>query len=154
MIKNLKIKALKDKDFLDLQSKSNENLINISKENAITLFTTIKEDLNLLSKANLMDYSLFIAVAKKEDEKNESIFLIKVYSTDGKYCYYISVIDFLTDYTIRKKFENAYKNIFKKRKNKNTFSAVEPVRYQKRFYNFLKQNIIFYEGRESRVSLL
>ena len=58
MIKNLKIKALKDKDFLDLQSKSNENLINISKENAITLFTTIKKDLNLLSKANLMDYSL------------------------------------------------------------------------------------------------
>ena len=42
---------------------------------------------------------------------------------------------------MRKVLEKRIKNIIHFTKNKNMFSALEPILYQQRLYNFIKTNV-------------
>lgn len=140
LLQNRKIKALKDNDFLELKDKVNEHLINISSENNQIILETIQQDIKLLTKANLMDYSLYICIiSNSEDIKidNDKYCV----SNDNKYIYCIGIIDYLTSYKMRKVLEKRIKNIIHFTKNKNMFSALEPILYQQRLYNFIKTNV-------------
>ena len=71
LIKNIRIKPLKDLDFLDLKQKVNFPLISLSKSNIHFALQVIKKDVKVLTKCNLMDYSLFIAIVKDEASQSE-----------------------------------------------------------------------------------
>ena len=104
LMKNRRIKALKDNDFLEISKSANEPLINISKENIQIILKTIQKDIQLLTKANLMDYSLYICIVNNSDDldlpNNKYI-----RSIDNKYIYCIGIIDYLTSYKMRKVLE-------------------------------------------------
>ena len=140
LLQNRRIKALKDNDFLALKDKVNEHLINISNENIQIILETIQEDIKLLTKANLMDYSLYICIINNSGDINIDNDKYCV-SNDNKYIYCIGIIDYLTSYKMRKVLEKRMKNSIHFTKNKNMFSALEPILYQQRLYNFIKTNV-------------
>ncbi|TNV73464.1 hypothetical protein FGO68_gene3536 [Halteria grandinella] len=70
-------------------------------------------------------------------------------------CYYrFGIIDFLQDYTKKKKLETVYLRRRFNKKDPNCFSCVDPNTYGDRFYEFLRQNLfignrVFPEGERS-----
>lgn len=150
LIKNIRIKALKDLDFLDLKQKVNFPLIALSKSNINFSLQVIKRDLKVLTKCNLMDYSLFIAIVRddsnqseetEEDDEQQPLKGVFTQNKNTKYTYCISIIDFLTEYTFRKKMENFYKTFTKFGKAKNAVSVVDATTYSVRFSKFMRDHV-------------
>ena len=150
LIKNIRIKALKDLDFLELKQKVNFPLIALSKSNINFSLQVIKRDLKVLTKCNLMDYSLFIAIVRddnnrseetEEDDEQQPLKGVFTQNKNTKYTYCISIIDFLTEYTFRKKMENFYKTFTKFGKAKNAVSVVDATTYSVRFTNFMREHV-------------
>ena len=140
LMKNRKIKALKDNDFLEISKSVNEPLINISKENIQIILKTIQKDIQLLTKANLMDYSLYICIVNNSEDLELSDDKY-IRSIDNKYIYCIGIIDYLTEYKMRKVLEKRVKNLIHFTKKKTVFSVIEPILYQSRLFNFIKTKI-------------
>lgn len=98
-----------------------------------------------------MDYSLFIAIVKDEASQSEENEVdeddqqplkgVFTKNNDTKYTYCISIIDFLTEYTFRKKMENFYKTFTKFGKAKNAVSVVDATTYSVRFTNFMREHV-------------
>ena len=65
-------------------------------------------------------------------------------STDGKYIYHLSIIDYLQNYTLSKKFERLYKIAFSGAK-KDELSSVNVMEYRKRFMKFMKEKVFNYD---------
>ena len=63
-------------------------------------------------------------------------------SEDGKFIYYVGVIDYLQDYNIRKKGENFFKTLFAPSKDKDYISAVHPPLYRNRYHDFMQNHVI------------
>lgn len=61
-------------------------------------------------------------------------------SSDYKYIYHISIIDYLQDYNWDKKSENLLKRIW--RGHKAEISAVNPNHYARRFIEFMANEVI------------
>jgi hypothetical protein len=66
----------------------------------------------------LLDYSLLLAVEtlddKEEASKNlDGIDRHRYLSTCGRYCYHISIIDYLTQFDFAKRVESFYKTTIK-----------------------------------------
>ena len=55
-------------------------------------------------------------------------------SDDGKFLYHIGIIDYLQDFNIEKYGENKFKSIIS---DGDMISAVPPIKYCKRFFNFM-----------------
>lgn len=93
--------TLKDNDFTDLKLS-----LLLKKEEATKIVSRIEQDTKFLQSYNLTDYSLLLSIHIfiKEDydkfKENPRIFK----STDGKYLYCFSIIDFLS--------VNKYKKLF------------------------------------------
>ena len=95
-----------------------------------------------------MDYSLLFGIERVDSLKDVKDMrgLIKSYECldiDGNKFYqvfYISILDYLQDYSLQKKIETK-RNKFKKGNPKDR-SAIPPVKYQERFYNFIKNHVI------------
>ena len=68
-------------------------------------------------------------------------------SEDSSIYYRYGIIDFLQDYTRKKKLETIYLRRRFKRKDPNCFSCVDPNTYGDRFYNFLALNL-FTQSRD------
>ena len=138
LFENIHLKTLKDNDFLTIQNKQKDPLIQLSQEDIFFILNIIKEDVYILTKGNFMDYSLLIGIAEYHENENinikESVFLSK----DKKYIICISIIDYLTNYGIAKSLETLYKSI---KTNKETISAVNPSLYSRRFIQFMKNNV-------------
>ena len=106
-----------------MKQKVNFPLIALSKPNINCSLQVIKKDVKVLTKCNLKDYSLFIAIVKDEatpseeneftDDDQQPLKGVFTKNNDTKYTYCIAIIDFLTYYTFRKKMENFYKTIAK-----------------------------------------
>lgn len=92
------------------------------------ILKTLREDVSLLEKFNLMDYSLLLCIQKNpnfpkvsktnqklvlqkdlrtqfENDRSRNMFLSK----NGRFIYYLGLIDYLQDYHIDKKVENFLK---------------------------------------------
>ena len=97
-----------------------------------------------------MDYSLLLAIEKnklakrtsniQEDLNTETIPTSGRYtrqSSDEKFTYHLSLIDFLQDWNLKKRMERFAKT---KLRNKDPagLSAIEPSAYQKRFHRFIE----------------
>jgi len=59
-----------------------------------------------------------------------------IQSTDGSKIYYIGLIDFLVEYTMKKKTETFIKSLHL---DLNTVSVINPVQYAKRFRDFISK---------------
>ena len=157
LIKNIRIKPLKDLDFLDLKQKVNFPLISLSKSNIHFALQVIKKDVKVLTKCNLIDYSLFIAIVKDEASQSEENEVdedaqqplkgVFTKNNDTKYTYCISIIDFLTEYTFRKKMENFYKSITKFGKEKKAISVVDATSYSIRFNKFMRNHVFTVDSK-------
>ena len=99
----------------------------------------MKNNLELLTKSNFMDYSLFIVVLNYNEEIMKQTTTTRMYiSKDRKYAYYIGIIDFLSYYGIRKKIENLIKTFFLcQKKNDTNILAVSHHIYSQSFSKFM-----------------
>lgn len=135
--------TLKDINLLNI--KIDQNILKFSPFDSSNIVNLLKDDSSILRDGNVMDYSMLLAIEenvlyrppgidstnvsaekmKEEDEffKNRHRFI----SSNRQYIYHISVIDYLQDYNIDKRFENLAKTILKG--NKAEISAVPPKRY-------------------------
>lgn len=134
-------KTLKDLDFLEISKHHDYGNISLLGKDLAKIKECLKEDLNFLQNANLMDYSFFIAIMKNNiriDKMNaKRIF----YSKKKDYVYLLGIIDYLTEYNNKKIIENTLLNVANFRR-RNTFSAVNPILYRTRFYNFMYETIL------------
>ena len=65
----------------------------------------------------------------------------KYISMDGRYIYHLAIIDYLQEFDLPKKAENFIK-IWLYYREEYKISAVNPVMYMKRFFKFMKENVI------------
>lgn len=92
-----------------------------------------------------MDYSFFITIAQNDGsfDPTKSLVNNRFYiSKCEKYVYFIGIIDYLTLYNKFKQLENTYKSMMTSSKTKHLISAVNPVLYAERFFNFM-MNAVF-----------
>ena len=138
LIQNKKEVTLKDLDFLDI-IKLEPKVIFINSFQRELVYGIMKNDIELLTKYNLMDYSLFIAVLEYKPEITKQTKTMRMYvSKDQKFVYYIGIIDYLSFYGVRKKLETFIKNFFLcKKEDKTNISAVHPNIYSQRFLQFM-----------------
>lgn len=64
----------------------------------------------------------------------------KYKSQCGKYIYHISVIDYLQDFSFKKKAEIKLKQVFQ-HADPEMLSAMPSDKYQERFYKFMKERV-------------
>ena len=109
--------TLKDNDYIELSNKDSKYKINLTNESKDYINQVMSGDLNILEEAKLMDYSLFVCIAKKkniEKEKDKIIIKDRIFeSTNKKYVYILGIIDYLTEFGTKKKLEYSYKRFFK-----------------------------------------
>ncbi|OQR81390.1 phosphatidylinositol-4-phosphate-5-kinase (Pi-PIPK-D2) [Thraustotheca clavata] len=116
-----------------------------------TLFEQLQSDSRFLCSLGIMDYSLLIGVVDVEykvdvnvglnnSESSSSLHVCDTITGPGYYC--LGIIDILQTWNFDKKLERFMKTTFK-RSDPNGISAIEPVKYQKRFEQKCKQIISF-----------
>ena len=86
--------------------------------------------------ANKTEIQQFLKKSYPEDNSTNYIFR----SDCGRFKYKIGVIDFLTDYGTMKKVETTYKAMMHWGKRAEV-SCVDPVSYQDRFMQYMKDNL-------------
>lgn len=139
-------KTLKDLDYEELVFKQSAATIILNDLDIPRIKENLTEDLDFLQKTHLMDYSLFIAITDNNQEiikglqnyndQNKRYYI----SQDKKYIYLFGIIDYLTKYDKWKNLENKCLHI-RYLTGKQRFSAIEPLSYRVRFYNYLVSNI-------------
>ena len=133
--------TLKDNDYIELSNKDSKYKINLTNESKDYINQVMSGDLNILEEARLMDYSLFVCIAKKkniEKEKDKIIIKDRIFeSTDKKYVYILGIIDYLTEFGTKKKLEYSYKRFINRKKY--AMSSINPSKYRQRFILFLKK---------------
>ena len=60
-------------------------------------------------------------------------------SDDGMYLYHLGIIDYLQDFNLSKKGENAFKGLID---DGTQISAVHPKPYAERFFRFMQETVI------------
>ena len=142
--------TLKDIDYCELSNNRSDIKLSFLKNDIITIKKSIHNDLKILEKGNLMDYSFFICICRNENIDNNKL-LIKqrmFKSKNKEIVYLLGIIDYLTEYNKKKILENVIKNIFHK---KDSFSCVSPTKYKKRFEIFIKAVL---KGEDNLFNLL
>ena len=109
-------------------------LLNVATRDSI--MDQISKDVQLLREHNLMDYSLLVGVAEKQDIQDTTnlgphCFL----SGDGESLYELGIIDFLQVYNTKKKVTHAIKSVVHQG---DQLSTVHPGLYADRFVEFAK----------------
>lgn len=132
--------TLKDNDYIELSHKDLRYKISLTEESKDYINQIIVGDLNVLEEARLMDYSLFVCIAKKkmiEKQKDKIIIKDRIFeSTNKNYVYILAIIDYLTQYGAKKKIEFCLKGCCNKKK---VMSSINPSKYRQRFVLFLKR---------------
>lgn len=103
----------------------------VSLQNPSEVIKNIVDDMKLLKKHKLMDYSMLLGVYQDSNVQTR-YFVSNVYS--------ISIIDFLQRYGTRKNLERVWKRyILRKTEG---ISVISPIRYYKRITRYLKSIIV------------
>lgn len=158
--------TLKDKNLLKINT---ERLwLNFRNKDRSQIIQSMKDDVALLEKFNLMDYSLLLCVSENTDylkvknrsgggiinkEQRKALqgqFMANVktrytfLSKNCKFIYHIGIIDYLQDYHFEKRMENFAKETIlgKSKQDHGEISAVPPSRYAPRFIQFMAGSVI------------
>jgi len=133
---------LKETNLLNLCKYTEDKILRFGVKTRKKILASVHRDVELLSRFDLMDYSLLICieevdeqteVLKWSDHRRRTMYL----SENKQYIYHISIIDFLQDYNAAKVCENLFKNAKESRRKRNTMSCVPSELYGKRFENFM-----------------
>jgi len=132
--------ALKDKNLLNTGRK-----LYLSASDREKLISAIKKDVKFFQENDIIDYSLLLGIHKvtAEDEPLVRYELrnrnrMTLLSSEGGECYYISIIDFFTQYDFKKKSEFFFKSNFLSK----DISAIPPRPYGERFDKFIETNLL------------
>lgn len=161
--KRLQGSCMKDLNFIE-----NKTEIYLSNKKKEEVENQLKNDIALLKRLNIMDYSLLLGLKYLNnsngnllDEKSKRASLMvhqdvpgahknSIFDTDGgiravdtngeemDIVYYIGIIDCLTNYNTLKKLETFFRSLRHKRE---TISAVPPYEYGDRFLTFIFNHI-------------
>eukprot|EP00730_Choanoeca_flexa_P001296 TRINITY_DN10573_c0_g1_i2.p1 TRINITY_DN10573_c0_g1~~TRINITY_DN10573_c0_g1_i2.p1 ORF type:complete len:356 (+),score=83.83 TRINITY_DN10573_c0_g1_i2:208-1275(+) len=98
----------------------------------------LAQDVRLLEKLKLMDYSLLVAIYKRDqiepDAKwQDDVYAVAPISEDQPYLFCVGIIDALTVYNRKKRAAHAAKTA---KHGKAEFSTVNPEQYARRFIEF------------------
>lgn len=129
-----------------------EGLVQFSRLDQDKVVEQIKNDVDLLQRLRLLDYSLLFAVESLDDPASAKKLAVdkdrhRYISTCGRYCYHISIIDYLTQFDFAKKIESFYKTTIKGA-NPRLVSAVNPDLYAERFIKFMTDEVIVNEKEQ------
>ena len=160
---NLNNKVMKDEDFRLLGI----NYLNFVDSERYRFINLIEEDALLLKKYNITDYSILLSIYDLKDyyntldlennltersEKFDYISKLQNYnntfiSEDQRYLYQIAIIDFLTEYDLKKMGENFAKSLkmFLLREKDTNISAQNAFNYFKRFVSYGKSLVGLYD---------
>lgn len=142
LITKHKGKVFKDKDLIELGFK-----LRISKSNASNLLECINDDLSILKKYNLTDYSLLVSIHTKNNKEYSTTLYPPVRvieSSKGDLIYCLSLIDFLAEFGFNKTVEKKFKLLthYVKGDKDNNISAEEPERYANRMSEFIEKHCL------------
>ena len=123
--------ARKDLDFNRANIK-----VRLTPWNKKTLLEQIEKDCKFFEELRIIDYSLLLGIHHLNEEYIEENFVGKhIYlSADKQYLYFIGIIDVLTFYNFRKKFEKMVKAPFLG----DDISCIPPKQYSERFLSYIK----------------
>lgn len=120
-------KVLKDVDFEETLGS-----LRIPRRESQKLFSKLSKDVKALERLGIMDYSLFVSVARGQTEAaRKSKYFFSKEGSDNEF-YMIALIDFLQKFDLTKQVEGVIKRVFK-RVPAEELSAVEPRLYARRF---------------------
>lgn len=144
-----KKKTLKDQDYLDICDKERKAKVLLAENDIEVIQNEIKDDLKILAKAKLIDYSMFIVVAERKKINPKKLLGNRMFNSaiNKNYVYLLGIIDYLTFYGFRKQLENFMRTMGNKRKE---VSCVPPKRYRDRFYNFMFKHVLVSENEEEK----
>jgi hypothetical protein len=117
---------LKDGNFLEMHKK-----VNVSKDQKEDILRILAEDLKFFTKHNIIDYSLLLAFYSEVIDHDSRYLMIGV----DRSLYCLGIIDFLQEYSFKKKLELFIKRI----KGKVNTSVCSSTKYSKRFLSFIEQ---------------
>eukprot|EP01119_Soliformovum_irregulare_P025449 TRINITY_DN9430_c0_g1_i1.p1 TRINITY_DN9430_c0_g1~~TRINITY_DN9430_c0_g1_i1.p1 ORF type:complete len:356 (+),score=81.30 TRINITY_DN9430_c0_g1_i1:64-1068(+) len=134
--KRKKGSVLKDNDLLRLQHQ-----FHFPQQIKHDVFQVLAQDCHWLCDHARMDYSFLVGVEEVQSDvmnikKGHTEFDGGIASEDGKFIYYLGIIDFLQKYNTKKKLAGAFKSL---RHKKEELSTVEPAFYSNRFQKFLEK---------------
>ena len=101
------------------------------------LLTALHSDILLLTRMNIMDYSLLIAFVPHSDEIAGKGYRFN--GGEGGWDYYMGVIDYLQEYTRLKRLETLTKKLVNSSGPEGEISIVDPEEYASRFVSFVAQ---------------
>mmetsp|Transcript_14789 Transcript_14789/g.27371 ORF Transcript_14789/g.27371 Transcript_14789/m.27371 type:complete len:454 (-) Transcript_14789:56-1417(-) len=110
--------------------------LNLERDEATRLVNCLRHDALMLSKHNLMDYSILVTICEEESLESVSGHYIYRSTRPGEY-YLIALIDFLQEYTLKRKIEKFWKSKIKG-VPRNLISVAEPKIYYERFIKFIE----------------
>ena len=122
------IGPFKDLDFL----RENEKLV-LKQEEKEKVLAQIEKDSRFLMKANIMDYSLLVVIRNKAESRDCS-------SDDGRLWFQFHIIDFLGEFSLKRKAEYYMKRI-KMGKKIEMCSVMNPKSYCFRFNKFFNHSV-------------
>ena len=142
-----KKKTLKDQDYLDICDKERKSKVLLKENDIAVIQQEIQDDLKILAKAKLIDYSMFIVIAERKKIDPNKLLGNRMFNStiNNNYVYLLGIIDYLTFYGFRKQLENFVRTCGKKNKE---VSCVPPKRYRDRFYNFMFKHVLISENEE------
>jgi len=150
---NKKGACLKDQDLREMGMR-----INIGKKRRERLIAALDADSEFLRDHSVIDYSLLLGVHKNEDEDAPTLAAEVsrsashpashafpfyqadgggMHSLDGKMTYFFGVIDILTLFSQKKKWELRFKRLYQDTSGKG-MSVQPPKQYHKRFVAFIR----------------
>ena len=148
--------TLKDQNLLEI--KIDQNILKFPTNTKDEIVTRLEEAVSILLKGGIMDQSLLLGVEPNTRFELVDTLLPGIYdktpeeeeffrnrhrfmSADRKFIYHIAIIDYLQHYNIGKWFEYTTKGIINGSFNAD-YSCWPPKRYQRRFLNFMKEEVI------------
>lgn len=123
------------------------------------LLQIIKEDAYFLASINIIDYSLLVGIIDNDEIVQSNGLIVdmsrvsmqsvmvkdmtpkkmyRVESSDSKYTFLMGIIDTTTYYGLKKKGEAMFKRLFQG----DGVSCTDPIRYAKRFSDFLNEQFV------------
>eukprot|EP00127_Corallochytrium_limacisporum_P002644 Clim_evm80s134 gene=Clim_evmTU80s134 len=135
------VPRFKDKDFVQMGSR-----IFLGEERRDVFLDILKEDVTIMQKLNIMDYSIMVGVVeydqKEEPEIEEDIDIYAVHSlpVDKREIYFMGIVDVYTHYGVRKHAAHAGKSI--RYGDGAGISSVDPGSYAKRLVEFMENVVV------------
>ena len=142
--------VLKDVNFVQRHASEEANSkVRLGAQLRAAFVEQMAKDVKWLQDNNIMDYSLLLGIAQTDADSTEGGGSMQqlpyrgfsiLSSVDAPYIYFLSIIDILQEYNLKKKAESSYKTKVLRR-DPYELSAIEPIAYGNRFSAFMLKEV-------------